>query len=184
MDDEEHRVLVERLLKLERRVFGFQNEQWLNQQLPEPIDYRLKALIDQTNSKFEDSFKEFLSKYKSSPLYNPSATKATPYALGSQAQLDLLKAGHMSIEKTIRQLEEVERLKGCINTEKIRNIGEYNRRVARLEPGFIDVMERAQALHKRVGSITDKYDFMIDAISEKLFRWDATLRAWENKERG
>ena len=162
---------------------GGENDEWFNQRLPEPIDYRIKALVDQINDKFEDSFRDFLTKYKSSPLYSSSKTTATPSALGTEVQLDLLIEGQDFIKKTMSQLEEVDRLKGCINTEKFRNIAEYKRRVAKLEPGFIDVMERSEALHNRVGEIANKYDFMIDAISEKLFRWDAILKEWEKTKR-
>ena len=117
---EKNQLLFDRILKLERSVFGGENDEWFHQRLPEPIDYRIKALVDQINDKFEDSFRDFLTKYKSSPLYSSSKTTATPSALGTEVQLDLLIGGQDFIKKTMSQLEEVDRLKGCINTEKLR----------------------------------------------------------------
>ena len=171
--------LFERIRRLEQSVFGVGNEELFDRSVSDPIDYRLKVLMDQTNDRFEASFKDFLSKYQSSPLYRPSTSTATSSVLGTDAQLELLAAGRKSIETTLSQLEEVDRLKGCINTEKFRDRGDHVGRVAKLEPGFVDVMTRAQSIHERVGELTEKYDVVIDVLSEKLFRWDATLTEWE-----
>ena len=180
--------LFKRVSEIERRVFGGgvekKNDNLLKGSFssPESIELRIKSISDETNNKFEDSFKEFLSKYKSSPLYSSFAKGTSPSFLEADTQLELLLVGGESISKTMLQLEEVDQLKGCINTDKFRDIGEHVQRIARLEPGFVDVMTRAQKMNKRVGEITDKYDVMINTLSEKLFRWDAVLTEWENQQ--
>lgn len=177
---------LKRVEELEERVFGVQNvdlKQGSNLNR-EAAYVRISNLLEKSQNIFAESFEEYLASYKKSPVYlQHSVEKQSPalHNLDSSEQLELLRVSATDIAKTVKQLEEIARLKEFINHDEYQNLGKLMDRMNALEPSFSALAARSVAVHDRVGHLTDHYDKMISLISEKIVQWDEALRGWEKQ---
>ena len=172
--------LNNRIASLEEQVFGVNNHDLIQKQLTrgkEPFYKRLDKLQEDANDKFQESFLRFLSKYKKSPVYIESPNYISPSSLTVEEKLELLKVGKEDISNTLNGLEIIDNLKNNINNDDtFQNINKHGEKLQKLEQNFVDILHRSRRVHERVGTLTEKYDNIVNNLCEKMIVWNDFLK--------
>eukprot|EP00750_Incisomonas_marina_P001228 INCI11002.1.p1 GENE.INCI11002.1~~INCI11002.1.p1 ORF type:complete len:202 (-),score=49.62 INCI11002.1:491-1096(-) len=85
------------------------------------------------------------------------------------------------VERQCKQLEEVTKLQGYVNPAFLNEIPVYLERVAKLETGYVNIAQKAEAFQQRMRKMLRDYNELVDLLSLKAAEWDAALAKLEDK---